>query len=129
MLYRKSLYLLALNLAKTRGLDPSSVADIHRQYGDHLYSKGDYDGAMQQFVQTIYHLQPSYVIRKVIWLRDSFFFFFHIFINALVVFKPSANSQFSNVSPRIALPWPCKLRPYDSSAQYIHQAQGRLEAR
>ncbi|KDQ61289.1 hypothetical protein JAAARDRAFT_55962 [Jaapia argillacea MUCL 33604] len=64
MLYRKSLYLMALNLAKTQRLDESSVADIHRQYGDHLYSKGDYDGAMQQFVQTIGNLQPSYVIRK-----------------------------------------------------------------
>jgi Tfp pilus assembly protein PilF len=65
MLYRKSFYVIALNLAKTQQLDESSVADIHKQYGDHLYSKGDYDGAMQQFVQTMRHLQPSYVIRKV----------------------------------------------------------------
>ena len=65
LLYRNSLYLLALNLAKTQHLDDSSVADIHRQYGDHLYSKGDYDGAVQQYVQTIGHVQPSYVIRKV----------------------------------------------------------------
>ncbi|EDR06605.1 uncharacterized protein LACBIDRAFT_251110, partial [Laccaria bicolor S238N-H82] len=64
MLYRKSLYLLALNMAKTQNLDVASVSDIHKQYGDHLYGKGDYDGAMQQFVQTIGHLQPSYVIRK-----------------------------------------------------------------
>ncbi|KAF8898758.1 hypothetical protein BD779DRAFT_1485409 [Infundibulicybe gibba] len=64
MLYRKSLYVLALNLAKTQQLDEASVADIHRQYGDHLYLKGDYDGAMQQFVKTIGNLQPSYVIRK-----------------------------------------------------------------
>ncbi|KAF9460675.1 hypothetical protein BDZ94DRAFT_1265603 [Collybia nuda] len=64
MLYRKSLYTLALSLAKTQNLEESSVADIHRQYGDHLYTKGDYDGAMQQFVLTIGHLQPSYVIRK-----------------------------------------------------------------
>ncbi|KAL5529475.1 hypothetical protein ACEPAG_5460 [Sanghuangporus baumii] len=64
MLYQKSLYLLALNLAKSQGLDESSVADIHRQYGDHLYSKGDYDGAMQQYIKTIGCLQPSYVIRK-----------------------------------------------------------------
>ncbi|KAG6844504.1 hypothetical protein H0H87_006329 [Tephrocybe sp. NHM501043] len=63
-LYRKSLYSLALSLAKTQRLDEASVADIHRQYGDHLYLKGDYDNAMQQFVQTIGHLQPSYVIRK-----------------------------------------------------------------
>lgn len=64
ILYRKSLYGLALHLAKTQQLDQSSVADIHRQYGDHLYAKGEYDNAMQQFVQTIGHLQPSYVIRK-----------------------------------------------------------------
>ncbi|KAF9651477.1 hypothetical protein BDM02DRAFT_3154289 [Thelephora ganbajun] len=64
MLYRKSLYLIALNLGKTQNLDEASVADIHRQYGDHLYSKGDYDGAMKQFVKTIGNVQPSYVIRK-----------------------------------------------------------------
>ncbi|KII88329.1 hypothetical protein PLICRDRAFT_688881 [Plicaturopsis crispa FD-325 SS-3] len=64
MLYQRSLYPLALNMAKTQQLDEDSVADIHRQYGDHLYAKGTYDGAMQQFVQTIGHLQPSYVIRK-----------------------------------------------------------------
>ncbi|KAG5635623.1 hypothetical protein H0H81_010584 [Sphagnurus paluster] len=64
LLYRKSLYSLALSLAKTQQLDEASVADIHRQYGDHLYAKGEYDTAMQQFVQTIGHLQPSYVIRK-----------------------------------------------------------------
>lgn len=65
MIYRKGQYQLALNLAKTQGLEASSVADVHRQYGDHLYVKGDYDGAMAQYVKTIGHLQPSYVIRKV----------------------------------------------------------------
>jgi len=65
MLYRKSLYQLALNLAASHKLDAASVADIHKQYGDHLYTKGDYDGAMQQYVQTIGFVQPSYVIRKV----------------------------------------------------------------
>ena len=59
------MYPVALSLAKTQRLDESSVADVHRQYGDHLYSKGEYDGAMQQFVQTIGYVQPSYVIRKV----------------------------------------------------------------
>lgn len=74
MLYRKGLYLVALNLAATQSLEESSVADIRRQYGDHLYQKGDYDGAMNQYVQTIGHLQPSYVIRKV-----CLTYFSHIF--------------------------------------------------
>ncbi|KAF8343340.1 vacuolar membrane protein [Amanita rubescens] len=64
ILYRKSLYLMALSLAKTQGLDEATVADIHKQYGDHLYIKGDYDGAMQQYLHTIGHVQASYVIRK-----------------------------------------------------------------
>ncbi|KAH9952033.1 hypothetical protein B0H21DRAFT_715451 [Amylocystis lapponica] len=64
MLYQRSLYPTALSLAKSQNLDESIVADIYRQYGDHLYSKADYDNAMQQFVKTIGHVQPSYVIRK-----------------------------------------------------------------
>jgi len=79
MLYRKSLYLVALNLASTQNLDAANVADIRRQFGDHLYTKGDYDGAMNQYVQTIGHLQPSYVVRKVVscyLLRQSSVFIF-----------------------------------------------------
>ncbi|KAF7976736.1 hypothetical protein HWV62_5706 [Athelia sp. TMB] len=64
MLYRRSLFVMALSIARTQHMEESSVADIHRQYGDHLYAKGDYDGAMAQFVQTIGWTQPSYVIRK-----------------------------------------------------------------
>jgi vacuolar protein sorting-associated protein 11 len=65
ILFHKSLYVLAINLARTQSLDEASIADIHRRYGDHLYLKGDYDGAMQQFIKTLGYLQPSYVIRKV----------------------------------------------------------------
>ena len=71
MLYRKGLYLLALNIADTQKLDESHIADIHKQYGDHLYNKGDYDGAMAQYIQTIRYVQPSYVIRKVHSCRMS----------------------------------------------------------
>ncbi|KAJ2919879.1 hypothetical protein MD484_g584, partial [Candolleomyces efflorescens] len=64
MLYRKSLYPIALNLAKTQDMDEASVADIHKRYGDHLYGRGSYDEAMQQYLRTIGWVQPSYVIRK-----------------------------------------------------------------
>lgn len=64
-LYRRGHYRLALDIARTQHLDPEHVADIHREYGDHLYSKGNYDSAIEQFVQTIGHVQPSYVVRKV----------------------------------------------------------------
>ena len=41
MLYRKFLYVLALNVARSQKLDKSSVADVHRKCGDHLSAKGD----------------------------------------------------------------------------------------
>ncbi len=65
MLYGRGYYVLALDVAKTQQMSEESVADIHRQYGDYLYAKPDYDAAMQQYLQTIGYVQPSYVIRKV----------------------------------------------------------------
>lgn len=65
ILFRQKLYLIAINLARSRGCGEAEVADIYRQYGDHLYMKADYDGAVQQYNKTIGTLQPSYVIRKV----------------------------------------------------------------
>ncbi|KAG2351149.1 hypothetical protein BDR07DRAFT_1476106 [Suillus spraguei] len=64
MLYAKALYPLALSLAQTQHLDESYVADIHRQHGDYLYTKGDWDGAMTCYVKTIGWVKPSYVVRK-----------------------------------------------------------------
>ncbi|EST08049.2 Zinc finger, RING/FYVE/PHD-type [Kalmanozyma brasiliensis GHG001] len=74
VLYRKSLFLLAVNLARSqmqRAANPDVLArtealmgDIYQRYGDHLYNKGDYDGAMAQYVKTIGHTQPSFVIRR-----------------------------------------------------------------
>lgn len=64
-LYRKNLYTLAVTVAENAGMDAAGVAEIHKRYGDYLYDKGDFDGAMTQFTQTLGHLQPSYVIRQV----------------------------------------------------------------
>jgi len=41
------------------------MADIFRQYGDHLYAKGDFDGAIRQYCKTVGKLEASYVVRKV----------------------------------------------------------------
>jgi vacuolar protein sorting-associated protein 11 len=63
-LFRRNLYTVAINLALSQKMDYSSVIDIFRKYGDHLYDKGDFDGAMTQYMRTIGRLEPSYVIRK-----------------------------------------------------------------
>lgn len=64
MLFRKNQYSLAISLAKSQNYDEEGLADIFRQYGDHLYSKGDHDGAITQYSKTIGNLEASYVIRK-----------------------------------------------------------------
>ncbi|KAF9350881.1 hypothetical protein BGX34_000945 [Mortierella sp. NVP85] len=64
VLFKKNMYLLAINLAHNQKYDNASISEIIKKYGDHLYDKGDYDGAMAQYVRTIGRLEPSYVIRK-----------------------------------------------------------------
>ena len=53
------------SLAKSQQYDQEGLIDIFTQYGDHLYSKGDHDGAIDQYIKTIGKLEASYVIRKV----------------------------------------------------------------
>ncbi|KAI8997885.1 hypothetical protein BDB01DRAFT_864962 [Pilobolus umbonatus] len=64
ILFKMNLYVLAINLAHMQKYDDTSIAEIFKKYGDHLYNKGDYDGAMEQYIRTIGELEPSYVIRK-----------------------------------------------------------------
>ncbi|PVD32476.1 hypothetical protein C0Q70_07915 [Pomacea canaliculata] len=64
ILFKKNNYLLAISLAKSQQLDQDGLMDIFTQYGDHLYAKGDHDGAIQQYICTIGKLEASYVIRK-----------------------------------------------------------------
>lgn len=55
----------AIEFARLNGCEQSAVAEISKKYGDFLYGKGEFDNAMQQYIQTIGHIQASYVIRKV----------------------------------------------------------------
>ena len=65
MLFKKNNYTVAISLAKSQQYDQEGLIDIFTQYGDHLYSKGDHDGAIDQYIKTIGKLEASYVIRKV----------------------------------------------------------------
>ena len=46
-------------------MDAPQQNAIFRRYGDFLYQKVDYDGAMQQYLKAIDNTEPSQVIRKV----------------------------------------------------------------
>ena len=55
---------MAINFAQKSGVDAAQRNVILRKYGDHLYKKGDYDTAMQQYLKAIDNTEPSQVIRK-----------------------------------------------------------------
>lgn len=44
---------VAISLAQTFGVDQATLTDIYKRYGDHLYGKGDFDGAISQYIKTI----------------------------------------------------------------------------
>ncbi|KAL3646072.1 Vacuolar protein sorting-associated protein 11 [Castilleja foliolosa] len=64
LLFKKNLYPVAINLVRSQQADAVATAEVLRKYGDHLYSKQDYDEAMAQYINTIGHLEPSFVIQK-----------------------------------------------------------------
>lgn len=64
LLFKKNLYDIAVRVAKNSEYDSDSLAEIVRTYADHLYAKNDFSGAVDQYIKTIGHLEPSYVILK-----------------------------------------------------------------
>lgn len=54
----------AVTLGQEDGASSKVMADIHRQYGDFLYSKRDYEAAIKEYELTVGHLFPSYVIQR-----------------------------------------------------------------
>uniref|UniRef100_A0A336K2Y2 Vacuolar protein sorting-associated protein 11 homolog n=1 Tax=Culicoides sonorensis TaxID=179676 RepID=A0A336K2Y2_CULSO len=73
LLYKRNLYDIAVRIAKSQELNNEGLSDIYRQYGDHLYNKSHYTGAVEQFIKTIGYLEPSYVIRKFLDSRHIHF--------------------------------------------------------
>ncbi|XP_053694260.1 vacuolar protein sorting-associated protein 11 homolog [Sabethes cyaneus] len=69
LLFRKNLYDIAVRIAKSNQYDADGLAGIFKQYGDHLYSKGDFSGSVDQYIKTIGFLEPSYVIRRFLDAR------------------------------------------------------------
>jgi len=61
-LMKMRLYKEALDIAYAAKFPPEVRAEINKAWGDFLYQKKSYDEAIDQFVHTIGHLNPSYVI-------------------------------------------------------------------
>ena len=70
-LYKKNMYDTAVKIAKNNQYDAEGLSGIFKQYGDHLYSKGNFSGAVEQYIKTIGFLEPSYVIRRFLDSRHT----------------------------------------------------------
>ncbi|KAK4540512.1 hypothetical protein LTR36_009150 [Oleoguttula mirabilis] len=64
ILYQRKEFLVAISLAQKYKVDSVQQNVIFRKYGDHLYQKGDYDTAMQQYLRAVDNTEPSQIIRK-----------------------------------------------------------------
>ncbi|XP_047535225.1 vacuolar protein sorting-associated protein 11 homolog [Vanessa atalanta] len=69
LLFKKNLYDVAIRIASSQHYDAEGLTEIYKQYGDHLYNKGDLKCAIDQYVKTIGWLETSYVIRKYLESR------------------------------------------------------------
>lgn len=63
-LFRKNQFSLVIDIAKSHQYDEDALTEIFKHYGDHLYRKGDFEGAIMQYIKTIGRSEPSYVIKK-----------------------------------------------------------------
>jgi len=70
-LYKKNMYDTAVKIAKNNQYDAEGLSEIFKQYGDHLYSKANFAGAVEQYIKTIGFLESSYVIRRFLDSRHT----------------------------------------------------------
>ena len=64
ILYSRNLHALAIQFAEKAHLPSQQLNDIVQKYGDYLFSRGEYDSALHQYLRAIDTINPSEIIRK-----------------------------------------------------------------
>src|ERR1700734_76824 len=64
ILYSRNLYQLAIQFAESAHVLASQINNIVAKYADYLFSRTEYDSALQQYLRAIDTINPSEVIRK-----------------------------------------------------------------
>jgi len=64
VLYARNLHQLAIQFAQKAQLPTAQVNEIIQKYADYLFSRGEYDTALQQYLSALSTLNPSEIIRK-----------------------------------------------------------------
>ncbi|XP_042231236.1 vacuolar protein sorting-associated protein 11 homolog isoform X2 [Homarus americanus] len=120
LLFKKNQFDIAISLAKTQCCDQEEVAEILRQYGDWLYSKGNHPIAMDQYIKTIPHLEPSYVIRKYLDTQH---------INNLTTYLQALHKSGSATADHTSLLLNCytRLRDTQQLDEFIMSKDGAVD--
>ena len=65
LLVQKNLYSAAIVVAYADpSYDADDITNLYRQYAEHLYRKGDFGGAMDQYIHTIGSLESAHVLYR-----------------------------------------------------------------
>ena len=64
ILYSRNLHQLAIQFAEKARLPSPHLNDIIQKYGDYLFSRGEYDSALHQYLRAVTTINPSEIIRK-----------------------------------------------------------------
>ncbi|KAG7861421.1 hypothetical protein KL919_002155 [Ogataea angusta] len=64
ILVQHELFNLAINLAENENCNTQKLLEIHKQYGNHLYEKGEFEEAIKQYTESIDLGKTSEVIQK-----------------------------------------------------------------
>ncbi|XP_022189804.2 vacuolar protein sorting-associated protein 11 homolog [Nilaparvata lugens] len=112
LLLKKNLYDVSIRIAKNHHYDEDALVEIFLQYGDHLYYKGDHNGAIEQYMKTIGKLEPSYVIRKLVASHQ---------IDKLTTYLQALHKQGQATADHTALLLNCytKLNQIDKLKEFI----------
>ncbi|RZF44682.1 hypothetical protein LSTR_LSTR000634 [Laodelphax striatellus] len=112
LLLKKNLYDVSIRIAKNHHYDEDALVELFLQYGDHLYYKGDHNGAIEQYMKTIGKLEPSYVIRKLVASHQ---------IDKLTTYLQALHKQGQATADHTALLLNCytKLNQIDKLKEFI----------
>lgn len=114
MMYQRSLYPLAIEMARKYNVDSAQQNVICRKYGDYLYQKGDYETAMTLYLRAIENTEPSQIIRK---------FLDHQRIKNLIEYLEELHEHDKATSDHTTLLLNCyaKLKDVDKLEKFIKQ--------
>lgn len=95
-LLKKNLYNEAKKIAKTAKFPEEIIAEISKEHADNLYDKKQYKEALEEFLQTIGYLNPSYIIQRYIEVPQLENLI--IYLEALIKQPVSSQSQSATTS-------------------------------